>query len=228
MRSVLMDAAVANPRTHYLKEDRPFTEAELDKICHDLKLGRWNFYGALYGPEPIRNGLWTVIKGAFSAIPGVKFYFPEDRTEPYSVLRTRELTMQGIPSYDELRWVDWLPNGSHLFFSPIAKVSGDDATKQLEITKRRCREAGIDFIGDFVIGMREMRTFYSHTYNPRKSQTDRHRPHRVHHIRQARRKVQEQGPLAYRDPHRRLRGAGMGRVPDSPGGHGPNCKHLQL
>lgn len=73
MRSVLMDAAVANPRSHYLKEDRPFTERELDKICDDLKLGRWNFYGALYGPEPIRNALWSVIKDAFSAIPGAKF-----------------------------------------------------------------------------------------------------------------------------------------------------------
>lgn len=179
-----MDAAVANPRSHYLKEDRPFTEEELDKICEDLKLGRWNFYGALYGPDPIRNALWSVIKDAFSAIPGAKFYFPEDRTEPYSVLRTRELTMQGIPSYDELRWVDWLPNGSHLFFSPIAKVSGDDATKQLEVTKRRCREAGADFIGDFVIGMREMRMVCSYTWIPTASQADQHRPHRVYYLRQ--------------------------------------------
>lgn len=161
LRSIIMDAAVANPREHYLKEDRPFTEEELDKMCKDLNLGRWNFYGALYGPEPVRNVLWSVIKQAFSAIPGAKFYFPEDRNEPYSVLKTREKTMQGIPSYDELRWVNWMPNGSHLFFSPIAKVSGHDAMKQFKVTSRRCREAGIDFIGDFVIGMREMRKFLS-------------------------------------------------------------------
>lgn len=159
LRSILMDAAVANPRSHYLKEDRPFTEAELDQICKDLDLGRWNFYGALYGPEPIRNVLWSVIKQAFSTIPGAKFYFPEDRKEPHSVLVTRAKTLQGIPSFDELRWVNWMPNGSHLFFSPIAKVSGDDAMKQYEVTRRRCEEAGIDFIGDFVVGMREMRKF---------------------------------------------------------------------
>jgi hypothetical protein len=98
-----------------------------------------------------------VIKESFSAIPGAKFYFPEDRTEEHSVLRTRAQTLQGIPTFDELRWVDWLPNGAHLFFSPIAKISGDDATLQYEVTKRRCREAGLDLIGDFVVGMREMR-----------------------------------------------------------------------
>lgn len=159
LRSILMDAAVANPRSHYLKEPRAFTEDELDKICQDLDLGRWNFYGALYGPEPVRNVLWSVIKSAFSSIPGAKFYFPGDRKEPHSVLVTRAKTLQGIPSYDELRWVNWMPNGSHLFFSPIAKVSGDDAMLQYEVTRRRCEEAGIDFIGDFVIGMREMRMY---------------------------------------------------------------------
>ena len=52
--------------------------------------------------------------------------------------------------------MDWLPNGAHLFFSPIAKVSGPDATAQYELTRRRCEEARFDFIGTFVVGMREM------------------------------------------------------------------------
>lgn len=58
---------------------------------------------------------------------------------------------------DELKWVDWLPNGAHLFFSPITKISGDDAMLQYDITKKRCQEAGLDFIGTFIVGMREMR-----------------------------------------------------------------------
>jgi hypothetical protein len=113
----------------------------------------------LQGPEPIRNTLWGIIKESFSKIPGAKFYFPEDRTEEHSVLRTRALTLQGIPSFDELRWVDWLPNGAHLFFSPISKITGEDAVLQYEVTRKRCLEAGLDFIGDFLVGMREMRKF---------------------------------------------------------------------
>jgi len=51
----------------------------------------------------------------------------------------------------------WLPNGAHLFFSPISKITGQDANEQYAITKRRILEAGLDFIGTFTIGMREMR-----------------------------------------------------------------------
>ncbi|KAJ2900243.1 hypothetical protein MKZ38_002525 [Zalerion maritima] len=134
----------------------PLSESEQDEIAKKLKLGRWIFYGAVYGPEPVRNVLLDAIKGAFLSIPGSKFYLPEDRDEPHSVLRTRAKTLQGIPTLDELRWVDWLPNGAHMFFSPIAKISGKDASMQYEVTKKRVREAGLDFIGTFTIGMREM------------------------------------------------------------------------
>lgn len=206
LRSILLDAAVANPRSHFLKEDRPFTDPELDQICKDLDLGRWNFYGALYGPGPVRDVLWSTIKQAFSVIPGAKFYFPEDRKEPFSVLKTRSLTLQGIPTFDELRWVDWLPNGSHLFFSPIAKVSGDDAMLQYSVTLKRCLEAGVDFIGDFVIGMREMRTFIAFLKHwIRSLLTYFNRPHRMHHIRQEERRVKTKSTLAHRDADQRLR-----------------------
>lgn len=86
----------------------------------------------------------------------MKFLLSEDRNESKSVLCTRSDTLQGIPSVGELSWTDWLPNGAHLFFSLIAKISEKDAMKQYELTNRRCKEAGIDFIGIFVVGMREM------------------------------------------------------------------------
>ncbi|KAL6705435.1 hypothetical protein ACN47E_006700 [Coniothyrium glycines] len=157
IRHILLDAAVIGHKSDYTSDiHKPLDDAELDAIAEKLNLGRWNFYGALYGPEPIRNATWSVVKASFSAIPGAKFYFPEDRKEENSVLHMRHKTMQGIPTFDELRWVSWLPNGSHLFFSPIAKVNGDDATRQFALTKRRCHEAGLDFIGTFTIGMREM------------------------------------------------------------------------
>lgn len=69
-----------------------------------------------------------------SAIPGAKFHVPEDIVENL-VLRVRDKTLQGIPTYDELKWIDWVPNGAHLFFSPIAKCAGEDAMLQYAITK---------------------------------------------------------------------------------------------
>ncbi|KAF4468378.1 4-cresol dehydrogenase flavo subunit [Fusarium albosuccineum] len=155
VRHILLDAAVMGNRAKYSSSDKPLNDKELDEIAKKLNLGRWNFYGALYGPEPIRNVMWQVVKQSFSTIPGAKFYFPEDMPGNL-VLQTRDLTLQGIPTTTELEWVNWLDNGAHLFFSPIAKVTGDDAVAQYEITRRRCEEAGFDFIGTFVVGMREM------------------------------------------------------------------------
>lgn len=68
LRHVLLDAAVAGPKTDYYAGDDPIPEAELDGIAKKLNLGRWSFYGALYGPEPIRNVLWGAIKSAFSQV----------------------------------------------------------------------------------------------------------------------------------------------------------------
>ncbi|KAJ9257256.1 CAZyme family AA4 [Paecilomyces variotii] len=155
LRHILLDAGVVGRKRDYTSSNGPVDEAGLDAICKKLNLGRWNFYGALYGPEATRKALWSVIKKAFSAIKGVKFFFPEDIKE-YCVLHVRDKTLQGIPTFDELKWVDWIPNGSHLFFSPISKVTGDDAMLQYSVTKKRVSEAGFDFIGTFTVGLREM------------------------------------------------------------------------
>lgn len=152
-------------------------DEDLDAIAASLGLGRWNFYGAIYGPEPIRAAMWQVIKASFSLIKGVKFFFPEDMPDNV-VLQTRNLTLQGIPTTTELKWVDWLPNGSHLFFSPISKVTGEDAVAQYEVTRRRSEEFGFDFIGTFIVGMREMHHIVCIVFD-KKSLDSRQRAHRL-------------------------------------------------
>jgi FAD/FMN-containing dehydrogenase len=155
IRHILLDAGVMGTKKDYFDVDRPLNEDELDAIARKLNLGRWNFYGALYGPKPVRDVLWQVVKDSFGKIEGAKFFFPEDIKEK-AVLHIRSKTLQGIPTIDELSWVDWLPNGAHLFFSPISKISGDDASKQYNITREMVLAAGFDFIGTFTIGWREM------------------------------------------------------------------------
>ncbi|KAK5112174.1 hypothetical protein LTR85_011607 [Meristemomyces frigidus] len=175
MRHILLDAAVMGDRKSYTNSDKPLTDDELDAIATKLNLGRWNFYGAVYGPKPIRDVILQVIKGAFLQVPGAKYFEPEDMPDNL-VLQTRHNTLQGIPSTTELKWVDWLPNGAHLFFSPIAKVSGDDGVAQYEVTRTRCEEAGFDFIGTFVVGMREMHHIVCIVFN-RKDPSSRKRAH---------------------------------------------------
>ncbi|KIY01585.1 uncharacterized protein Z520_03137 [Fonsecaea multimorphosa CBS 102226] len=177
LRHVLLDAAVMGDRKTYSNSTKPLTDAEIDGIARKLNLGRWNFYGALYGPPLVREAMWQVVKASFGQIPGAKFYFPEDMPDN-KVLQIRDGTLQGIPSLDELKWVDWLPNGAHLFFSPIAKVSGSDATAQYQLTRRRSEEFGFDFIGTFVVGMREMHHIVCIVFD-RRDEDSKRRAHKL-------------------------------------------------
>ncbi|CAK4031385.1 FAD-linked oxidase [Lecanosticta acicola] len=158
LRHILLDAAVMGSKKDYFPDkpvDQPLTDDELDQLATKHGLGRWNFYGAVYGAPPIAEAMLTAIKAAFSKIPGSKFFLPEDMPNN-EVAQTRHNTLQGIPSTDELAWVDWLPNGAHVAFSPIAPVTGKDAAAQYATTRRLVEKYGFDFIGTYIIGMREM------------------------------------------------------------------------
>ncbi|TGO32976.1 hypothetical protein BHYA_0275g00020 [Botrytis hyacinthi] len=72
-----------------------------DAIARKLNLGRWNFYGALYGPKPVSDVLWQVVKDAFGTIEGAKFFLPEDIKEK-CVLQIRAKALRGIPTIDEI------------------------------------------------------------------------------------------------------------------------------
>ena len=164
-------------RTEYTTSNKPLTDCQLDEVAKKLSVGRWNLYGAMYGPPVIRDALWSVINASFSKIHGAKFYFPEDRPTD-TVLQTRSNTMQGIPSTTELGLLSWLPNGGHLFFSPIAKVTGPDANAQYGLTRRLSEEYRFDFIGVFIIGAREMHHIVCILFD-RKDPDARRRAHKL-------------------------------------------------
>ena len=90
-------------------------------------------------------------------VPGAKFIFPEDvHDDGTTVIHMRHKTLAGVPNLSELTWVDWLPNGAHVGFSPISPTSGDDAVKQYEMVMKRCFEFGFDYIATYAVGLREL------------------------------------------------------------------------
>ncbi|KAH6673908.1 hypothetical protein F5X68DRAFT_246637 [Plectosphaerella plurivora] len=155
VRHTLLNAAHCGPKSKYTDKDGPFTEEEVDAIAKKLDMGRWQLIGAAYGPKPVRDILLSVIKKEFLAIPGSRFFLPEDRHED-SPLRARVSLMQGIPTTEELRCLNWLPNGGQLLWAPVSKVTGEDATKQHEVAKALIKEYGFDYLGAFAVGMREL------------------------------------------------------------------------
>ncbi|KAH8879214.1 vanillyl alcohol oxidase [Thozetella sp. PMI_491] len=156
VRHVLLNAAHCGPKEKYTSNKGVLSEEEIDGIAKKLDMGRWSLVGAVYGPEPVRNILLSVIKKSFLAIPGSRYFTPEDR-EDWSPLSSRAKLMQGIPSTDELRCLKWLgPNGGQLLFAPISKVTGEDATTQHKVAVEIIRKEGFDYLGAFAVGMREL------------------------------------------------------------------------
>ncbi|GAA5898777.1 hypothetical protein JCM6882_003996 [Rhodosporidiobolus microsporus] len=128
--------------------------------------GVWNFYGALYGPDAIRNAHWEIIKAAFSQVKGAKYYFVDDLEEK-SLLHYRDMTMQGIPNNHELQWLSWRGQGyAHLFFAPISPTRGRDALAQYALCKDLCKKYEFQYMGNFCIGAREMHHIFDLIYDP--------------------------------------------------------------
>uniref|UniRef100_A0A0B7KR11 FAD-binding PCMH-type domain-containing protein n=1 Tax=Bionectria ochroleuca TaxID=29856 RepID=A0A0B7KR11_BIOOC len=159
IRNTLIDAAVYGPKSDYTSNKGVLTSEEVDAIAKKIKVGRWNIYGAMYGPEPMRDLQWAALKASFMEIPGATYEFPKPRAEgePRSILHMREETLKGLPNTYELGWLDWTcPRGSLLGFSPISPATGVDALKQYEMVTKRFREFGFDYMGTFVVGWREL------------------------------------------------------------------------
>lgn len=158
IRSLVLDAAITVTKSQYYSGDGPIPDSVAKKIMRDLDIGMWNFCGALYGPPAVTDALWTVIRDAFAGIPGVKFYFPEDRNaalEP-DILLHRAQTMAGVPKLTEFNFLNWNGGGGHIGFSPVSPTTGKDAIKQYRMVSARVREYGFDYMGLLAIGWREL------------------------------------------------------------------------
>jgi len=162
---MLWEAAVQVTRRDYYTGKGPIPESVRKKMRSDLKIGAWNFYGALYGPPPMMDNTWEVVRDAFASIPGAKFYFDEDRPKDDVAWQYRKKLGAGIPNMTEYNVMNWIPNGAHIDFSPISPVTGVDATKQYELIRDRCNKAGFDYCGEFAVGWRDMHHIFCLTFD---------------------------------------------------------------
>jgi 4-cresol dehydrogenase (hydroxylating) len=155
IRSVLLEAAMTTTKKQYFDSDGPIPVEIQRQIMTDQDIGMWNLYGAQYGPAAVMDAYWAQIRESFGAIPGARFYFAGDRP-PGSVLEHRSKTMAGIPALTDLKILDWVGNGGHINFSPISPAAGEDALRQYRMVSDLCHEFGQDYLGDIIVGAREM------------------------------------------------------------------------
>ncbi len=156
IRSLLLVAAINATRSQYYNKPGPVPDSVLRRIMADQDIGMWNIYGALYGPPPVMDTLWTVIRDSFARIPGVKFYFLEDRKRDNDLLIGRADAMRGVPRLSEFSFIDWTGGGGHIGFSPVSPIRGAEAMKQYTMVRDRMHEYGFDYMSIFAIGWREL------------------------------------------------------------------------
>ncbi|KAH6990063.1 hypothetical protein EDB80DRAFT_816120 [Ilyonectria destructans] len=159
-------AALGHPRSTIYQGHGAFpTEvirSQLSKLpCGDCT---WIYYGTAYGPEHIRKYKLDIIDREFKRVAGAR------RVDPATIpsdhyFWARHRVASGTPDLHELAWLNWLPNGAHVFFSPVSSITGKDANNLLQIAKRRHQEAGIDIFPAFCVGLREMHLIVNIVYD---------------------------------------------------------------
>jgi 4-cresol dehydrogenase (hydroxylating) len=68
--------------------------------------------------------------------------------------------------------LNWMPNGAHVGFSPMAAVDGRTALEQYHFARDLAHEHGFDYTGEYIVGWRDMHhvfvIFYSRDNEPQK------------------------------------------------------------
>lgn len=159
LRHITQTIAARNlPRSHYQPDpNAPIPLSVLKSAAAATPLGEctWVYYGTSYGPSFIRSHKLALIDAEFHKVPGCKRIDPSTLpAEEYFWARDR--VASGTPDVQELSWVNWVPNGSHIAFSPVSPIRGKDARALYELAARRHAEAGIDLFPAFIVGLREM------------------------------------------------------------------------
>ena len=155
MVGLIWEAAASVTKAQYFDGKGVMPASARRKMAEHLRIGSWNFYGALYGPEPIMDTDWNVIEESFRQVKGARFYSAADRQRDVS-FEYRAKLMRGIPNMTEFGLLNWLGPGSHIDFSPMSPVTGDGALKQFHVMRDLCHRYGFDYIGEFLVGWRDM------------------------------------------------------------------------
>lgn len=161
----LLDLAVKKTRSEIYSGKGRIPPSVHKKINEEHKLGMWNFFGALYGTQSLMNLQWEYLREAFSQVPGAKFYSAEDRKGDAG-FEYRAQAMSGVPHLTEFSVLNWYGSGGgHIDMVLLSPVKGKHAVTQYNMQRDYNRDAGFDYLGEFIIGWRDMHHVNFMIYN---------------------------------------------------------------
>lgn len=161
----LLDLAVKKTRSQIYTGKGRIPPSVHKKINEEHKLGMWNFFGAMYGPPELMDVQWEYLHSYFSKVPGAKFYFADDRKGD-AAFEYRAQAMQGIPHLTEFSVLNWYGSGGgHIDMVLLSPVKGSHAVTQYNMQRDYAAESDFDYLGEFIIGWRDMHHVNFMIYN---------------------------------------------------------------
>lgn len=154
--NVLWEAGSANVRrSEYMTGRGATPDSVLKQIQKDKNLGAWNVYAALYGTQEQVDVNWKIVSDAVRNSGKGTIVTEEDAggTQPF---KYRAELMSGIPNLQEFGLYNWRGGGGSMWFAPVSQARGSECDKQKTLAKRILNKHGLDYVGEFIVGSRDM------------------------------------------------------------------------
>jgi len=137
-------AAANSQRNEWYQGPGALPDEVVARILRKYGIGWWNVSLRLYGEPEMNDASEQVIRRAFAP-----------HTQEFTVTRWKRGDAEGgapAPSVFPLQVINWHGGrGGHLGFSPVMPASGRLVLEQLERTRARFREFGVDYSGNFYV-----------------------------------------------------------------------------
>lgn len=163
--NVLWEAATCDTRrVQYTTEPGATSDAILKQIQKDKKLGAWNVYAALYGTQEQVDANWNIVTNALKKLGKGKLITQEEAgdTQPF---KYRAELMSGVPNLQEFGLYNWRGGGGSMWFAPVSQARGSECEKQKTLAKTIINKHGLDYVGEFIVGWRDMHHVIDLVYN---------------------------------------------------------------
>jgi 4-cresol dehydrogenase (hydroxylating) flavoprotein subunit len=149
--NTLISASVLATRSDWSTDPAPLDDGLIDRIAHDLDVGRWAGRFALYGDEDMVDLKLAKIRKAFSVIPGAEVVAERKflRGEFDQITRSSDKIQFGIPDLEVDNITGWYnqAEGGHIGFSPVVPLKAENIREVRTMLRTHLeQEAGLDFL----------------------------------------------------------------------------------
>ncbi|MCC2681283.1 MAG: 4-cresol dehydrogenase (hydroxylating) [Nitrosospira multiformis] len=151
----LYEAPVVARRSDYVTGPGSIPDAAVRKLVKDHNLGIWNVYAALYGTEEQIALNWKIVTQAFGRSGRGQILTQQDVGDD-PAFAYRAALMRGDMNLQEFSLYNWRGGGGSMWFAPVSQARGSETLKQMSLTKQILAKHGLDYSGEFIVGMRDM------------------------------------------------------------------------